>query len=164
MKGWELRDCNLAWILRGVFAIIEMASLLHRTGGFGIVNFEMFLRWTVYLEDIPCYATECRSKLMQSFSIELSLKLPEAFKGNNTADHIILFDKNPDMSTKIPILHLSGEAFCKKKERNDSFISLNFHMQRSCFDISTHLLTTRCQIWCTIELHRDPISKVLLEW
>ena len=23
---------------------------------------------------------------------------------------------------------------------------------------------TRCQIWCTIELHRDPISKVLLEW
>ena len=25
-------------------------------------------------------------------------------------------------------------------------------------------LTTRCQIWCTIELHRDPISKVLLEW
>ena len=23
---------------------------------------------------------------------------------------------------------------------------------------------TRCQIWCTIEVHRDPISKVLLEW
>ena len=23
---------------------------------------------------------------------------------------------------------------------------------------------TRCQIWCTIELHRDPISKVLSEW
>ena len=23
---------------------------------------------------------------------------------------------------------------------------------------------TRCQIWCTIDLHRDPISKVLLEW
>ena len=26
------------------------------------------------------------------------------------------------------------------------------------------LSMTRCQIWCTIELHRDPISKVLLEW
>ena len=25
-------------------------------------------------------------------------------------------------------------------------------------------IMTRCQIWCTIELHRDPISKVLLEW
>ena len=23
---------------------------------------------------------------------------------------------------------------------------------------------TRCQIWCTIEVHRDPISKVLSEW
>ena len=23
---------------------------------------------------------------------------------------------------------------------------------------------TRCQIWCTIEFHRDPISKVLSEW
>ena len=23
---------------------------------------------------------------------------------------------------------------------------------------------TRCQIWCTIELHRDPISKVLSQW
>ena len=23
---------------------------------------------------------------------------------------------------------------------------------------------TRCQIWCTIEAHRDPISKVLSEW
>ena len=26
------------------------------------------------------------------------------------------------------------------------------------------LNTTRCQLWCTIELHRDPISKVLSEW
>ena len=25
-------------------------------------------------------------------------------------------------------------------------------------------ITTRCQIWCTIESHRDPISKVLSEW
>ena len=25
-------------------------------------------------------------------------------------------------------------------------------------------LMTRCQIWCTIELHRDLILKVLLEW
>ena len=25
-------------------------------------------------------------------------------------------------------------------------------------------LMTRCQIWCTIEFHRDPISKVLSEW
>ena len=25
-------------------------------------------------------------------------------------------------------------------------------------------LMARCQIWCTIELHRDPISKVLSEW
>ena len=26
------------------------------------------------------------------------------------------------------------------------------------------LLRTRCQIWCTIEAHRDPSSKVLSEW
>ena len=26
------------------------------------------------------------------------------------------------------------------------------------------LANTRCQIWCTIELHRDPILKVLSEW
>ena len=25
-------------------------------------------------------------------------------------------------------------------------------------------IKTRCQIWCTIEFHRDPISKVLSEW
>ena len=25
-------------------------------------------------------------------------------------------------------------------------------------------IMTRCQIWCTIEVHRDPISKVLSEW
>ena len=93
-----------------------MASLLHGTGGLGIVNFEMFLRWTVYLEDFPCYATECRSKLMQSFSIELSLKLPEAFKGNNTADHIILFDKHPDMSTKIRQFYIFQERHTAKRK------------------------------------------------
>ena len=27
-----------------------------------------------------------------------------------------------------------------------------------------HDFKTRCQIWCTIEFHRDPISKVLSEW
>ena len=26
------------------------------------------------------------------------------------------------------------------------------------------VIKTQCQIWCTIELHRDPISKVLSEW
>ena len=34
-----------------------------------------------------------------------------------------------------------------------------------CIVLSMHmLLKTRCQIWCTIEAHRDPISKVLSEW
>ena len=94
-----------------------MASFLHGTGGLGIVNFKMFLRWTVYLEDFPCYATECRSKLMQSFSIELSLKLPEAFKGNNTADHIILFDKHPDMSTKIKQFYIFQETHPAKRKK-----------------------------------------------
>ena len=30
--------------------------------------------------------------------------------------------------------------------------------------ISTNRPKTRCQILCTNELHRDPISKVLSEW
>ena len=33
-----------------------------------------------------------------------------------------------------------------------------------CIKIGSLILTTRCQIWCTIEFHRDPISKVLSEW
>ena len=33
----------------------------------------------------------------------------------------------------------------------------------NCVIIPNNFLMTRCQIWCTIELLRDPISKVLLE-
>ena len=54
---------------------------------------------------------------MQSFSIELSLKLPEAFKGNNTADHIILFDIHPDMGKNQTVLQFSGDASCKTRKK-----------------------------------------------
>ena len=32
------------------------------------------------------------------------------------------------------------------------------------FPLTAKRILTRCQIWCTIEFHRDPISKVLSEW
>ena len=32
------------------------------------------------------------------------------------------------------------------------------------FSYNLEPFMTRCQIWCTIEFHRDPISKVLSEW
>ena len=46
------------------------------------------------------------------------------------------------------------------------------HGARSVYKLPTksrgrsenHNYMTRCQIWCTIEVHRDPISKVLSEW
>ena len=38
-----------------------------------------------------------------------------------------------------------------------SDLRVRYHRRR-------HTYYTRCQIWCTIEAHRDPISKVLSEW
>ena len=40
----------------------------------------------------------------------------------------------------------------------------NFRKGSQISNLTACLHMTRCQIWCTIELHRDPISKVLLEW
>ena len=44
----------------------------------------------------------------------------------------------------------------------ETIISLDLEMREQWAMKQAH--KTRCQIWCTIELHRDPISKVLSEW
>ena len=43
------------------------------------------------------------------------------------------------------------------------FLHLSLYLN-SFLCLSLCLPLTRCQIWCTIELHRDPILKVLSEW
>ena len=141
-----------------------MASLLHGTGGLGIVNFEIFLCWTVYLEDFPCYATECRSKLMQSFSIELSLKLPEAFKGNNTADHIILFDKLPNMSTKIRQFYIFQEWHTAKRKKEIIHLFPKFSHATILFWHFHSSSYTRHSVTAILLNPRSDLKKQMRQW
>ena len=54
--------------------------------------------------------------------------------------------------------------------KNNKTLIWDWWMIESINQLTCHFFTKqmrlrqRCQIWCTIELHRDPISKVLSEW
>ena len=55
-------------------------------------------------------------------------------------------------------------VFFSKKEKWDGFKNRNLDHPIIKYQEWFFCFRTRCQIWCTIEFHRDPISKVLSEW
>ena len=71
---------------------------------------------------------------------------------------------NPTM-TSLPLNYPTSDMIFVQLFTHPDFQAKNFTPLNSVICKMFHSqLKTRCQIWCTIELHRDPISKVLSEW
>ena len=62
---------------------------------------------------------------------------------------------------KASVTHDQISTFYRTRIRSLATLITN-SLTNCCLVVNATLVTkTRCQIWCTIELHRDPISKVL---
>ena len=94
---------------------------------------------------------------------EFEVTLTSGGRKNENVDMNIWKRRKRDVSVGSPACQRSVWYFVKTK-RDILKYRWRYMYLRDNINSYCNMHMTRCQIWCTIEVHRDPISKVLSEW